>query len=56
MSYKTIYTPVGLALLKVSGHNWLDPNGVQHDITHKRTATETILNWMLINLNQLQKM
>jgi len=43
------------ATFEVCERWWVDPNAVPYDTTHKRTATEAIVNWLLINLNELKR-
>ncbi|MGG4200769.1 BppU family phage baseplate upper protein [Peribacillus frigoritolerans] len=42
------------ATFEVAGRWWIEPGALPYNKTHKVTAVEALVNWLLINLNELQ--
>lgn len=43
------------ATFEVGGKWWIDPTGVPYDLNHKQSCLEALVNFMLINLNELKR-
>ena len=43
------------ATFEVGGKWWIDPAGVPYDLNHKQSCLEALVNFILINLNELKR-
>lgn len=43
------------ATFETGGKWWIDPTGVPYDLNHKQSCLEALVNFMLINLNELKR-